>query len=248
MTFVANAAGKIAARAITVTAAGSTKGYDGTASAAATPSIAAGSLAAGDTAAFSEAFDTRNAGTGKTLGVAGSVADGNTGANYAVTCVADAAGAVAARAITVTAAPSTRTYDGTTSAARQRRRSPRAVWPRAIRRPSAKPTIPGTRVRAKTLTRGRVGNDGNGGQQLQSCTLSTAPAARSTARPLPSPPRPSPRPTMVRPARRRRRRLPPAAWPRSDTPALSETYDTKNAGTGETLVAAGYGQRRQRRQ
>ena len=68
MTFVANTAGAIAALPITVTAATSTKAYDGTTSAsAATPTITSGSLATGDTAAFTETFDTRNVGTGKTL-------------------------------------------------------------------------------------------------------------------------------------------------------------------------------------
>ena len=51
--------------AITVTAATNTKAYDGTTSATATPTITAGSLVAGDTAAFSETFDTKNAGTAR---------------------------------------------------------------------------------------------------------------------------------------------------------------------------------------
>ena len=55
----------ITARAITVTATSYEKVYDGTTSAAAMPTITSGSLAAGDTAAFSETFDTRNAGTAR---------------------------------------------------------------------------------------------------------------------------------------------------------------------------------------
>ena len=66
--------------------------------------ITVGSLAAGDTAAFTETFDTRNAGTGKTLTAAGSVNDGNGGNNYAVTFVVVTAGQITAMAITVTAA------------------------------------------------------------------------------------------------------------------------------------------------
>ena len=74
------------------------------------------SLVTGDTAAFTETFDTRNVGTGKTLTPAGSVNDGNGGNNYAVTFVATTAtGQITPLAITVAAASSTKGYDGTTS-------------------------------------------------------------------------------------------------------------------------------------
>ena len=63
----------ITARAITVTAATNTKIYDGTTTAAATPTITSGTLAPGDTANFTETYDTQNVGTGKTLTPAGSV-------------------------------------------------------------------------------------------------------------------------------------------------------------------------------
>ena len=99
--------------AITVTAAAGSKTYDGTTSGPATPTITTGSLAVGDTAVFSETFDTRNVGIGKTLTAAGSVGDGNSGSNYTVTFAANTAGQIAARAITVTAAPNTKIYDGT---------------------------------------------------------------------------------------------------------------------------------------
>jgi uncharacterized repeat protein (TIGR01451 family) len=114
---VANATGSITARAVTVTAASSTKGYDGTASSTATPTVTGGSLATGDTAAFTETFNNKNAGTGKTLTAAGSVSDGNGGHNYTVTFATVATGEIDARAVTVTAATNTKNYDGTTSAA-----------------------------------------------------------------------------------------------------------------------------------
>src|SRR5207247_8138359 len=57
----------ITQRAITVTAATNTKTYDGTTTAAATPTLTAGTIAAGDTAAYTETYDPRNQGTGKTL-------------------------------------------------------------------------------------------------------------------------------------------------------------------------------------
>ena len=124
MTFVANTTGQITARAITVTAATGTKVYDGTTSSPAAPTITAGSLASGDMAAFTETFDTRNVAHGKTLTVAGSVNDGNSGNNYAVTLVSNTTGSVTVRAITVTAATNTKVFDGTTSAAAMPR-SPR---------------------------------------------------------------------------------------------------------------------------
>jgi hypothetical protein len=104
---------------LTVTAAANTKTYDGTTSAAATPTITAGSIQPGDTApTWSETYDTKNAGTGKTLTPdALAVDDGNNGANYNVTCAQNFAGVINAANLTVTAVANTKTYDGTTSAA-----------------------------------------------------------------------------------------------------------------------------------
>ena len=108
-TFV-TAAGTINQLAVTVTAATDTKTYDGTTASAATPIITPG-LGAGDTADFTEVFDSRNAGS-QTLTASGIVDDGNAGANYSYTFVT-AAGTINQRAITVTAATDTKTYDGT---------------------------------------------------------------------------------------------------------------------------------------
>ena len=117
VTLVANTTGQITPLAITVTAASSTKTYDGTISSTATPRITTGSLGSGNAPAFAETFTSKNTGTGKTLTAAGLVNDGNGGSNYTVTLVPSATGSVAARAITVTAAGSTKGYDGTTSSA-----------------------------------------------------------------------------------------------------------------------------------
>ena len=73
-----------------------------------------GSLVSGDTAAFTQSFDTKNVGTGKTLTAAGSVNDGNGGNNYAVTSWPTPRAQITARAITVTAATNSKGYDGTT--------------------------------------------------------------------------------------------------------------------------------------
>ena len=104
-------------RALTITAATNTKIYDGTTSAAAAPTITSGSLATGDTADFTETYNTRNAGTGLTLTPTGTVNDGNGGNNYTYTFVPVSTGVITAEALTITAAANTKVYDGTTSAA-----------------------------------------------------------------------------------------------------------------------------------
>ena len=152
VSFANNTAGAITTLAIVVTAASGTKVYDGTTTTTATPSITSGSLATGDTAAFSEAFTTRNEGPGRTLTAAGSVSDGNSGNNYAVTWVSNTTGQITPRLITVTAAAGTKVYDGTTSSA-VARRSPAAAWPAATRRPSARPTTTRTWAPARRSRR-----------------------------------------------------------------------------------------------
>ncbi len=103
----------ITARAITVTAATNSKLYDGTTSAAALPTITVGTLVTGDTANFSEAYASKNAGTGLTLTPSGSVNDGNNGANYSVTFANNTAGIIAAIPATVTPYASTKVYGST---------------------------------------------------------------------------------------------------------------------------------------
>ena len=102
--------------AITVTAVTDTKIYDGTSSStgAPTPSIA---LAPGDTVTWTQTFDTKHVGAGKTLTPAGTITDGNGGNNYTVTFVNDTTSVITARAITVTAVTDTKAFDGTTSSA-----------------------------------------------------------------------------------------------------------------------------------
>jgi hypothetical protein len=94
VSFVASTAGVIRARAITVTAATNSKQYDGTTIAAAKPTINSGGLVGSDTSAFTETYDNKNVGTGKTLTAAGSVNDGNGGHNYAVTFKTISTGAI----------------------------------------------------------------------------------------------------------------------------------------------------------
>jgi autotransporter-associated beta strand protein len=118
-TTASGAIGEITARPITVTAVTDIKTYDGATGSAGVPTITVGSLApvGGDTAAFTQTFDNRNAGTNKVLTPTGAVTDGNGGNNYLVTFATDSTGVINQRAIMVTAATDTKTYDGTTSSA-----------------------------------------------------------------------------------------------------------------------------------
>ena len=75
----------ITPRPITVTAMANTKTYDGTSTASALPAVTPGSLAAGDTARFTESYGSPDAGTSRTLFPSGTINDGNGGANYDVT-------------------------------------------------------------------------------------------------------------------------------------------------------------------
>ena len=73
--------------------------YDGTTSSTGVPLVSP-PVAAGDTANFSQTFDTKDVGTGKTLTPAGSVTDGNGGANYNVTFASDITGVITGAAFT----------------------------------------------------------------------------------------------------------------------------------------------------
>lgn len=101
VTFV-TAIGSITVRPITVTAVTDTKVYDGTTSSAGTPTITFGSLATGDTATWTQTFDTAEVKTGKTLKPTGTVNNGNGGNNYDVTFVNDTTGVITAQPILVT--------------------------------------------------------------------------------------------------------------------------------------------------
>src|SRR5207245_512058 len=107
------ATGVITARSLSVAAVTDTKPYDATTASAGVPVITTGTLAAGDTANFSQTFDNKNVGTGKVLNPAGSATDGNGGANYLVSFSSVNTGVITGRTITVTAVTDTKTYDGT---------------------------------------------------------------------------------------------------------------------------------------
>ena len=110
--------GTINKKAITVNAETDSKVYDGTTASNGVPLVTPG-LAGTDTAGFTQTFDTRNIGSGKTLAVAGMANDGNGGNNYSYTFIPDTTGVITAKALTVSAAgltPNNKAYDGTNGA------------------------------------------------------------------------------------------------------------------------------------
>ena len=113
------ASGDITQRPLTVTAVSNTKTYDGNTSAAAIPIITPAGptgLQGADVAAFTETYDTKNAGTNKVLTPAGLVNDGNSGNNYAYTFVNDNTGIINNIPITnLTATPGSIVCNGGTT-------------------------------------------------------------------------------------------------------------------------------------
>ena len=103
----------ITQRPITVTAAASTKTYDGTLTSTATPTVTLGSLVSPDTLAFTETYDNRNVGNTHVMTPAGVVNDTNGGNNYLVTLVNTQNGQIITRPSTATLTAQNKVYDGT---------------------------------------------------------------------------------------------------------------------------------------
>ncbi|MCK4553960.1 right-handed parallel beta-helix repeat-containing protein [Candidatus Parcubacteria bacterium] len=110
--------GNVNTRPITVTAKTDSKTYDGGISSDETPDITnTGNLSTGpimgtDIANFTQIYDNKNAGTGKTLTPSGVVNDSNSGSNYNYTFVANTTGVIIAKPVNVTAQTATKFYDG----------------------------------------------------------------------------------------------------------------------------------------
>jgi hypothetical protein len=111
-----NTTANITAYPITVTAATNTKFYDGTNTATASPTITAGTLQNTDTATFTETYDNKNVGIGKTLTPTATIFDGNGGTNYFVTFVNNTTGVITNLTLTGSITASNKVYDGTTAA------------------------------------------------------------------------------------------------------------------------------------
>ena len=108
----------ILAKAITATLSANGKTYDGTT--AATGTLGLNGVVAGDTVSATStgiAFDSRNAGTGRTVTASGISLSGGDAGNYVLTSAsATALANILAKAISATLAANGRVYDGTTAA------------------------------------------------------------------------------------------------------------------------------------
>ncbi len=226
--------GTVTPKPITVTAAGDSKTYDGSNSSSAAPTITSGGLVSGDGATWTQTFDSRNAGSGKTLTPAGTISDGNSGNNYSVTFAVVSTGTISQKPITVTAVAYTKTYDGNTTAA-------------------ALPTAPGivagdtpgfTEVYSdknvgtsnKTLIPSGIVNDGNNGLNY---TYTMTSVATGTISPKPI------TVTAVANSKTYDRTTSAAAIPTNsgvasgDTASFTEAYADKTVGTNKTLTPSG---------
>jgi MBG domain (YGX type)/Bacterial Ig domain len=95
---------------LTVTAVPDEKVYDGTPDSAGIPQITSGTLFNGDTAAFTQSFNSKDVLSANTLVPAGSVIDRNGGSNYAITFVSLATHSITPAPLTVAAGDAARVY------------------------------------------------------------------------------------------------------------------------------------------
>jgi hypothetical protein len=105
----------ITPKPITVTAVEDIKVYDGNTSSDETP-VLAPNLAFDDTAEFTQTYDHKNVGTGKTMTPSGRVNDGNNGRNYTVTYLTADLGIITPKPLVGGFTASDKFYDGTTDA------------------------------------------------------------------------------------------------------------------------------------
>ena len=232
--------GVIAQTNLMMTAASNTKTYDGTVTAAAAPALSSGHIQPGDTAAvWTEAYDNRNVGTGKTLTPAGLVNDGNGGANYNYTYAQDFTGVIAQTNLAVTAVSNTKLYDGTTGAAAHPIISAGAIQPGDTAPVWTETYANKNAGTAKTLTPSALTvADGNGGLNYSytytpvttgviAQTNLTVTAATNTKF-YDGTTNAAAHPTITV----------GSIQPGDTEPVWTETYTNQNAGTGKTLTPA----------
>ena len=233
----ATTSASITDRPITVTAAADSKVYDGATNSVGVPTVTSGSLASGDTGSFTQSFNSRHVGTGKTLTPSGSINDGNGGNDYSVTLAPANTGTITARAITFTVGTDSKTYDGTTAS-------------------SGVPTVTSGSLASgdtgnfiqnfdskqvgtsKTLTPAGSINDGNGGNDY-SMTLAAANTGTITARAITV--------TAVADSKNYDATSASSGVPTvtsgslasGDTGSFTQNFADKNVGTGKLLSPAG---------
>ncbi len=240
MTLSPVSTGSITTRPITVTAVTSSKVYDGSVLSTGVPTITSGGpLVGGDTATWTQTFNNKNVGTGKTLTPAGSVNDGNSGLNYTVTLSPVSTGSITTRPITVTAVTSSKVYDGsvlstgvpTITSGGPLVGGDTATWTQTFNNKNV-----GT---GKTLTPAGSVNDGNSGLNY-TVTLSPVSTGSITTRPITV--------TAVTSSKVYDGSVLSTGVPTitsggplvgGDTATWTQTFDNKNVGTGKTLTPAG---------
>ena len=224
--------------AITVTAQTNTKTYDGFATAAAIPLITSGSLQGTDTANFSEMYNNKNAGTGKTLTAGGTVTDGNSGNNYITPSSPSPPASINAGAITVTAA--SRTPRPTTA------RPPAAMptitaapWRGATRRPSRESLQQQERGHGQDPDASGHGDRRQQRQQLHGDLRHQRHGRHHGGGVHGHGRRRTPRPTTARPPRRRCRTITSGTLARGDTATFSESLRQQERRHGQDPDAGG---------
>jgi hypothetical protein len=213
---------------------GIAKIYDGTITSAGNPTISP-PLAPGDSGSFSQTYDTKHIGSGKTLTPAGLVNDGNSGANYNITFANDTTGVITAKPITVAAVSTTKIYDGSTGSGGTPTISPSvALGDTGIFSQTYDTKNVGT---GKTLTPIGSVNDGNSGANYN-VTFANDTTGVITAKPISV--------TAVATTKVYDGTTSSAGDPTiapflavGDIASFSQSYDTKNVGTGKTLAPAG---------
>ena len=109
--------GDITPRPITITAVTDTKVYNGNANSSGVPTLTSGTLVGGDDIlGFTQSYDNKNVGTGKTLTPAGTVNDGNGGLNYNVTLATNTTGVITAKVLNVVPSAANKVYNANTVA------------------------------------------------------------------------------------------------------------------------------------
>ncbi|MGL2966866.1 beta strand repeat-containing protein [Flavobacterium sp. XGLA_31] len=229
--------GTITARALTITGAANSKTYDATTSSATNPTVTSGTIQSGDTAAFTQTYDTKNVGTGKTMTPSGIVTDGNSGNNYSYTFVTSTNGTITARALTITGAANSKTYDATTSSA-------------------TNPTVTSGTIQSgdtaaftqtydnknvgtgKTMTPTGIVTDGNSGNNY-SYTFVNSTNGTITARALTITGAANSKTYDATTGSATNPTVTSGTIQSGDTAAFTQTYDTKNAGTGKTMTPTG---------
>jgi hypothetical protein len=230
----------ITVRAITVTAQSNAKTYDHTTDAAAVPTITNGTLATGDSANFTESYDTKNVGTGKTLTPGGSISDGNGGANYEVTFSNDTTGIITAQTVTASVTAEDKGYDGDSSATIDTCSVNGVINPDVVTCSVGSASFDDKNVgTGKTVTASGITLDGAdaGNYALSAATATTTNditqraitvTAQTNTKVYDGSTSASATPTITS-----------GSLATGDTANFTETYDTPNAGTGKTLTATG---------